>query len=901
MHPQHLLPLLLLLLAPAIHAAVLAIDYGAEFTKLSLIKPGVPFDVVLDKDSKRKIASVVGWKRDERVFGAEAKMAATRFPDTHYPFIKPLLGTITPNTFPVYPVNPHVTNNTLYFPHPSPPSYISPELVSPEDAWTPTALLAQQLSYFRHLAESVQPAGSKKESINSVVVTVPAWWDQAQRRAYRDALELQGMNCLAMISEGTGVALNYAMTRSFPNYDPVTGQGEKEYHIVYDSGAMTTTATVLAFYQTSEYATPKSKTPINTTHIEMLGTGWEHVGGVMLDTVIQDMLLTGFVGKTGREEVREDKKALAKIAKEATRVKQILSANQEANVAIESLFDDIDFRSTISRTNLEEIVGAVDQLYANPVVSALEAAALQLGDIKSVILFGGNTRVPLVQAALKSVLDGAEDKIAQNVNTDEAAVLGAAYYGAALSKQFRIKNIDIKERGVSEIALKDGSAIFPQGTVLGERKAITLPAKEDVTLEFTERISYPDSAHASIREPQSILAVEIHDVEKALADFTAPEPVINITMRLDPKGHVSAANAVLVTNVADSKDGGVAGALKGLFGSKEEETKEDEEDKDQKESKNKSPKVALKFREKHLGLKPLSGEEKRVTNARLISISAFEAAKASREEARNSLESYLYALQNSLNNDDGPTALTDFSTPAEQQALKKLLDATFEWLGENDEVAEEAKLRRKLAELEGLERPVVFRYNEYRARDKAVADFQQAMHLARAFLIDAQANYTKAMEAATTATPEDPVAPPKHTEEELKAVDGLLKEYTQFIDEKMKVQVTLDGDKTKDPVITVRELEEKGRRLQATVLTLQNKKAPRKPRPTSSSSSAASSTTLASPTDHGPSPDFTESPSVTTDDVSSTTLASPTDHGPSSETSSAVPTESSDAPRHEEL
>ncbi|KIR54255.1 hypoxia up-regulated 1 [Cryptococcus gattii Ru294] len=901
MHPQHLLPLLLLLLAPAIHAAVLAIDYGAEFTKLSLIKPGVPFDVVLDKDSKRKIASVVGWKRDERVFGAEAKMAATRFPDTHYPFIKPLLGTITPNTFPVYPVNPHVTNNTLYFPHPSPPSYISPELVSPEDAWTPTALLAQQLSYFRHLAESVQPAGSKKESINSVVVTVPAWWDQAQRRAYRDALELQGMNCLAMISEGTGVALNYAMTRSFPNYDPVTGQGEKEYHIVYDSGAMTTTATVLAFYQTSEYATPKSKTPINTTHIEMLGTGWEHVGGVMLDTVIQDMLLTGFVGKTGREEVREDKKALAKIAKEATRVKQILSANQEANVAIESLFDDIDFRSTISRTNLEEIVGAVDQLYANPVVSALEAAALQLGDIKSVILFGGNTRVPLVQAALKSVLDGAEDKIAQNVNTDEAAVLGAAYYGAALSKQFRIKNIDIKERGVSEIALKDGSAIFPQGTVLGERKAITLPAKKDVTLEFTERISYPDSAHASIREPQSILAVEIHDVEKALADFTAPEPVINITMRLDPKGHVSAANAVLVTNVADSKDGGVAGALKGLFGSKEEETKEDEEDKDQKESKNKSPKVALKFREKHLGLKPLSGEEKRVTNARLISISAFEAAKASREEARNSLESYLYALQNSLNNDDGPTALTDFSTPAEQQALKKLLDATFEWLGENDEVAEEAKLRRKLAELEGLERPVVFRYNEYRARDKAVADFQQAMHLARAFLIDAQANYTKAMEAATTATPEDPVAPPKHTEEELKAVDGLLKEYTQFIDEKMKVQVTLDGDKTKDPVITVRELEEKGRRLQATVLTLQNKKAPRKPRPTSSSSSAASSTTLASPTDHGPSPDFTESPSVTTDDVSSTTLASPTDHGPSSETSSAVPTESSDAPRHEEL
>ena len=66
---------LLLVLSPAIRAAILAIDYGAEFTKLSLVKPGVPFDVVLDRDSKRKIQSVVGWKRDDRVTGQEAKMA----------------------------------------------------------------------------------------------------------------------------------------------------------------------------------------------------------------------------------------------------------------------------------------------------------------------------------------------------------------------------------------------------------------------------------------------------------------------------------------------------------------------------------------------------------------------------------------------------------------------------------------------------------------------------------------------------------------------------------------------------------------------------------------------------------------------------------------------------------
>lgn len=121
-------------------------------------------------------------------------------------------------------------------------------------------------------------------------------------------------------------------------------------------------------------------------------------------------------------------------------------------------------------------MGAADQLYGNPVVSALEAAGLQLGDINSVILFGGNTRVPLVQAALKSVLGGAEDKIAQNVNTDEAAVLGAAYYGAALSKQFRIKNIDIKERSVSEIAFKMAARSSPRVPFsASEKRSLFLP------------------------------------------------------------------------------------------------------------------------------------------------------------------------------------------------------------------------------------------------------------------------------------------------------------------------------------------------------------------------------------------------------------------------------------------
>jgi hypoxia up-regulated 1 len=137
-----------------------------------------------------------------------------------------------------------------------------------------------------------------------------------------------------MIGEGTAIGLNYAMTRDFPTFNTTTGEGEKEYHIIYDSGAMSTTASVVAFYQTSWLPTPKSKTAINTTHIELIGTGWQEVGGVMLDLTIQEVLVSDFIQKTGKTAVREDKRAMAKLLKEAVRVKHILSANHESGVNV---------------------------------------------------------------------------------------------------------------------------------------------------------------------------------------------------------------------------------------------------------------------------------------------------------------------------------------------------------------------------------------------------------------------------------------------------------------------------------------------------------------------------------------------------------------------------------------
>lgn len=159
---------------------------------------------------------------------------------------------------------------------------------------------------------------------------------------------------------------------------------------------------------------------------------------------------------------------------------------------IESLYNDIDYRSRLARADFEAAIESQAPLFGKPVPAALEAAGLTLDQLTSVILFGGNTRVPLVQAALRSALgSGKEDLIAQNVNTDEGAVLGAAFYGAALSRQFKMKNLDVSERSVYGFSLASNGdsvpeVIFPKGSKQGTKQSILLPAKDDQSLVFEQ-------------------------------------------------------------------------------------------------------------------------------------------------------------------------------------------------------------------------------------------------------------------------------------------------------------------------------------------------------------------------------------------------------------------------------
>lgn len=171
-----------------------------------------------------------------------------------------------------------------------------------------------QLAYVKSLAESI--AGEK---VYDVILTVPAYYSQFERDAVADAIEIAGLRTLALINDGSAVAVNYAMTRTFPT---------PEYHIIYDAGASSIRATLVSF-------STDSKT--STTQITVHGVGYDRgVGGTELDRRVREILADQFVAKHAKD-IRKDKRGMAKLWKEAGRVKSILSANTEAMAHVSSV------------------------------------------------------------------------------------------------------------------------------------------------------------------------------------------------------------------------------------------------------------------------------------------------------------------------------------------------------------------------------------------------------------------------------------------------------------------------------------------------------------------------------------------------------------------------------------
>ena len=223
-----------------------------------------------------------------------------------------------------------------------------------------------------------------------------------------------------------------------------------QYHLFYDMGAGSTVASLVKF---SVVNVTSHGTIRPVLDLETIDFGFDALlGGRAFDKILQGLLIERFKSGAGKGlDVEKNSKAMAKFLKEANRVKQILSANTETFASIENVMDGIDFRAKFTRQELEENSKDLLDRVGGPVTSVLKNSNMTLDQVSSLVLVGGGIRIPAIQTVLSNLVGA--DKIARNVDGDEAAVFGAVYHAASISAQFRtrrgIKVKDIASRPIS--------------------------------------------------------------------------------------------------------------------------------------------------------------------------------------------------------------------------------------------------------------------------------------------------------------------------------------------------------------------------------------------------------------------------------------------------------------------
>ncbi|XP_072740708.1 hypoxia up-regulated protein 1 [Ciconia boyciana] len=412
--------------------AVMSVDVGSESMKIAIVKPGVPMEIVLNKESRRKTPVAVSLKENERLFGDSALGMSIRTPKVAFRYFQDLLGKRIDN--------PHVALYRSRFPE--------HELVKDEKRQTvifklsqtmqysPEEMLGMVLNYSRGLAEEFA-----EQPIKDAVITVPAYFNQAERRAVLHAARMADLKVLQLINDNTAVALNYGVFRR----KDINATAQNI--MFYDMGAGSTVCTIVT------YQTVKTKDLGTQPQLQIQGIGFDRtLGGLEMELRLRDYLAKLFNDQHRSKDVRKNPRAMAKLLKEANRLKTVLSANADHMAQIEGLLDDIDFKAKVSRQEFEDLCSDLFQRVPGPVQQALSSAEMNLDGIDQVILVGGATRVPKVQEALLKAVG--KEELGKNINADEAAAMGAVYQAAALSKAFKVKPFVVRDAAVFPIQVE---------------------------------------------------------------------------------------------------------------------------------------------------------------------------------------------------------------------------------------------------------------------------------------------------------------------------------------------------------------------------------------------------------------------------------------------------------------
>lgn len=424
---------LLCAVAVASPTSFFAIDLGSEYLKVSVVKPGkIPISIVVNELSKRKTPALVGHVDGQRVIGEEAASLLARYPDKIFSRLRDLLGRppsdpAIQSLFLDHPGRPYTletannrsTSTALQIPT-SPSSSSSPEILT---YYTAEELVGSLLEY----AATIASAAAESHNLRDCVIVVPAWFNPAQRAALYDAASLAGLNVMGLIHSHAAAALQYGIERDFAD--------KTENVIFYDLGAGSLEVALVTY---SSYNTTAGKV---ISQFEVKDVAWiEHHGGDVVEGALTKHLAAQFTDG----DVLNTPRAYAKLAKQAKRAKEILSANTAAPVSVEELLNDKDFRASVDRDTFEHLGGTFWERAVQPVLTLMERNNLTVADLSAFELLGGSSRIPRVKTVLSQALGGRA--LDMHLDADEAVAMGAGLFAANISTGFRLRPFGMTDK-----------------------------------------------------------------------------------------------------------------------------------------------------------------------------------------------------------------------------------------------------------------------------------------------------------------------------------------------------------------------------------------------------------------------------------------------------------------------
>ncbi|KAK8105464.1 adenyl-nucleotide exchange factor sse1 [Apiospora kogelbergensis] len=681
--------------------SVVGVDFGTLNTVIAVARNrGV--DVITNEVSNRATPSLVGFGPRARYLGETAKTQEISNLKNTVSCLKRLAGRSLKD--------PDVQIEQ---------KYVSAQLVEcgaqvgaeisylgNKTSFSATELVAMFLSKVKQTAQA-----ELKLPVSDIVMSVPAWFTDVQRRSLMDAAEIAGLKLLRLMNDTTAAALGWGITK----LDLPAPEEKPRRVAIIDIGHSDYTCSIIDF--------KKGELAVKSTACD------RHFGGRDFNLALVNHFQKEFKAKY-KIDITTNPKAMVRVETSCEKLKKILSANQQAPMNIESLMNDVDVTGMITRQEFEALIEPVLSRVTVPIEQALAEAKLTKEDIDVIELVGGCTRVPSLKDRIQDFFG---KQLSFTMNQDEAIARGCAFSCAILSPVFKVRDFAVQDicsypiefswEKDQDIPDEDTSlTVFQKGNVLPSTKILTFYRKQAFDLEA--RYAKPELLPGKVQP-----FIGRFSVKGVKADPKTEFMICKLKARVNIHGILNVESGYYV------EDQEVEEEIKDEEGDKKD-PEAMETDGDKKDGKPKTRKVKKQVRKGDLpivaGVTSLDEPSLAAAAEKENSMAMEDKLVADTEEKKNELEAYIYEMRNKLDEQYAELANDD-----EKDKIRAKLTETEDWLYEDGEDATKAVYVSKMDEIRAMAGPIAQRHF-----DKVEAERQELQAK-----LDAEAAAKKAAEA----------------------------------------------------------------------------------------------------------------------------------------------------------